>query len=86
MKLVNQCCFDGFAPKRIKRFSDDDYFDDNTWSTLNNIAPALNETFIYCKLFGETRNCSDLFVPRKSERGLCYTFNSLNPHDMFTDE
>lgn len=85
MKLASQCCFDGVAPNVTKKISDQ-YLDDNTWSTFIDIAPAFNETFIFCKLFGKKTDCRELFVPRTTERGLCYTFNSLNFHDMHTNE
>lgn len=85
MKLVNQCCFDGIALNVTKNFSDE-YLDENAWSTFNDIAPAFNETFIFCKLFGSLFDCDKLFVPRTTERGLCYTFNTLDVHDLFTNE
>lgn len=60
--------------------------DEDIWDTINGIAPAFNETFVFCKLFNKWIDCNKLFVPQITGRGLCYTFNSLNANDMFTNE
>lgn len=85
MKLASQYCYDSVFPSVTQNFSDE-YLDDNTWSTINDIAPEFNETFVFCKLFGKWVDCGDLFVPRTTERGLCYSFNTLNVDEMFTNE
>lgn len=85
MKLACQLCFEGTAPNLTKSFSDE-YFDDNTWSIINEVAPPFNETITDCKLFNKRIDCGKLFVPRTTERGLCYTFNTINADEMFADE
>lgn len=84
MKLVSQYCFEGSSSYLINKFPDE-YLDDDTWSTINEIAPAFNETFIFCKLFNKWVECNKLFVPQITERGLCYTFNAF-ANEMFTNE
>lgn len=85
MKLASQYCSDGIFPSVTKNFSDE-YLDINSWATIMEIAPEFNETFIACKLFGKWIDCYNLFVPRTTERGLCYSFNTLNVDEMFTNE
>lgn len=85
MKLASQYCYDSVFPSVTRNFSDE-YLDDDTWSAINEIAPAFNDTFVYCKLFNRMMDCDKLFVPRTTERGLCYSFNTLNVYEMFTNE
>lgn len=87
IKLVSQFCFDieGFAVKAIDKFPDE-YLDDEMWNIANDIAPAFNETFINCKLFNKRIDCDKIFFPQMTERGLCYTFNTLNVQDMYTTQ
>lgn len=85
MKLASQYCYDSVFPSVARNFSDE-YLDDDTWSVINEIAPAFNDTFIVCKLFDKLIDCGKLFVPRTTERGLCYSFNTLSVREMFTDE
>lgn len=85
MKLASQYCYDSVFPSVTRNFSDE-YLDDSVWSAINEIAPAFNETFVFCKLFDKWVDCNKLFVPRTTERGLCYSFNTLNVYEMFTDE
>lgn len=87
MKLVKQFCFEHQSPSVTDEFVDE-YLkdDDNIWNIINAIAPAFNETFVLCKLFNKWIDCKKLFVPQITGRGLCYTFNTLNANEMFTDK
>lgn len=85
MKLARQFCFEGMTRNATGRFLDD-YLDDDIWETYNDITPAFNETFAFCKLFNKRVDCAKLFFPQITEKRLCYSFNSLNVRDMFTDE
>lgn len=85
MKLASQYCTDDIFPSVVSEFSDE-YLDVNSWTTIKEIAPAFNETFVFCKLFDKRFDCGMLFVPRTTERGICYSFNTLNVYQMFTNE
>lgn len=85
MKLATQYCTDGIFPSVIRNFSDE-YLDINSWTTIKEIAPAFNDTFVFCKLFNKWIDCNKLFVPRTTQRGLCYSFNTLSVYQMFTNE
>ena len=85
LKLSSLICFDGVKPCACGNFSDD-YLDNNIWGSIQDLAPAFSDTFVHCKLFNKKIDCGTLFVPRTTERGQCYSFNTLNHHEMFTDE
>lgn len=88
MKLANQFCYEGSTSGIFSGVSNE-YLDDDAddlLNTINEFAPAFNETFVFCKLFGKRIDCDKLFVRRTTERGLCYTFNTLNAHELFTNE
>lgn len=89
MKLAYQLCSPfvyskSFGSRIATNFSDD-YLNDDIWNTINDYAPAFNETFMFCKLFNKWIDCGKLFVPQITQRGLCYTFNTLNFHELFTN-
>ena len=86
MKLAGQFCYDHVAPVMIDQFSDEYLNDDDIWDTINEIAPEFNETFIVCKMRNKWIPCEKLFIPQITERGLCYTFNTLNADEMFTNK
>lgn len=53
--------------------------------TLNGMAIKMGDSIFACK-WRKNKNCSNLFKPILTEDGICFTFNSLNSHDIYTDE
>lgn len=88
MNVANQFCYEGSGSIMFSRFSNKylDAEEDDLWDTISDFAPPFNETLVDCKLFGEQIDCDKLFVARTSARGLCYTFNTLNSYEMYTNE
>lgn len=60
--------------------------DESIYQSLYEMAPALNETFAICRWQNKQISCADNFQPTFTGLGLCFTFNGLNPRDVYTDE
>lgn len=56
------------------------------YHTLEDIAPSLNYSMFRCLWLNQNAPCSKYFAPVLSENGLCFSFNTLNSHEVFTDE
>lgn len=51
------------------------------------IAPTFNDTMIVCKWNDDKQvPCSKFIVPVFTNEGLCFAFNALNSHEVYTDE
>lgn len=51
------------------------------------MAPQLSELSMYCRGFFDTNiDCGHLFSEVMTEVGLCFTINTLNYEDMFTEK
>lgn len=85
MKVINQLCEFGKTTK-ITELLNDTYANEAIYDTIKKIAPAMNETFAFCKLFGEWINCSKIFFLSMHESGFCYSFNIFKPSERMTDE
>ncbi|XP_031638903.1 pickpocket protein 28-like [Contarinia nasturtii] len=88
MQIVGQVCDDRIMPDMFDFFSSSksNYSDDSIMSVFNELAPAFDETFVFCKLFHKWLKCHDIFHPIiSSEEGLCYVFNGSNIKDIVTN-
>lgn len=85
MKVVGHLCEDGLS-KRVLNLFPDEYMDLDMWSTIKEITPNFNDTFVFCQIFDKPEDCERLFNPIITESGLCYTFNALHVADMLTNE
>lgn len=52
---------------------------------LNNIALKLNDSLHYCEWHYKDKKCSEMFRPILTEEGICFTFNSLNSRDIYSE-
>lgn len=80
--LIHICHFDF---KDDIRFHEE-FTNSSIFETMQDIMPAFNETITKCKWRREKRACDELLSPIITGAGLCYAFNSLNSHDVYTNE
>lgn len=64
----------------------DSFTDESIYDTIQNIAPYLHPSETRCLWTRYLKPCSELFVPVLTEDGICFTFNALNSHEIYTDE
>lgn len=62
------------------------FANESIYKTIPEISILFNETFKDCEWQNKHYNCSELFLPILNGDGLCYTFNSLNSKDFYTEE
>lgn len=64
----------------------DFFLNESMYRTMRDMAPTCNETLYYCSWRNRARPCNELFQPVFTERGLCFAFNALNSHEVYTNE
>lgn len=55
-------------------------------SSLSAITPVFNETYLNCKWRNSPEKCQQIFKKFITEEGVCYSFNSLSPMEIFRPE
>lgn len=80
--LVHICDFYEF------KFVDfgEEYANASIYKTLTDMAPTLNDTIATCEWQHKETECSELFSPKLTTEGLCFTFNSLSAHEMYSEK
>lgn len=85
MKIINQLCED-YQSERITKLFHELYAPENMYRTMMNIAPDLNDTVAFCKLFDKRVSCDKIFVLSLSDDGFCFSFNLLRLSERVTDQ
>lgn len=83
MNALSHICRDiGVGSNYSSNFSDDSIYD-----IIMDIAPTFNDTMVICKWNDYKRvPCSKFIVPMFTNEGICFAFNALNSHEIYTDE
>lgn len=55
-------------------------------SALGAVTPLFNETYLNCKWRNFPENCVHIFKKFITEEGVCYSFNSLSPAEIYRPE
>lgn len=82
---MNQLC-DFTAYENISKLFRELYVPEYMYFTMLNVAPQMNDTFAFCKLFDQWVNCEEIFFPVVTDAGFCYSFNTLRLPEYLTDE
>ncbi|XP_045775145.1 pickpocket protein 28-like [Maniola jurtina] len=54
-----------------------------TVSNIRKASPELSSVILRCNWKGKGRWCQKMFTPILTEEGVCYTFNTIGPEDLF---
>jgi amiloride-sensitive sodium channel len=57
----------------------------DTIRRLTEVAPPLDEVLFSCKWNSNNESCDSLFTPILTEDGICFTFNTLDRSELFTN-
>lgn len=64
----------------------DQQADSSILNEIFDMAPDLDDSLRHCNWLHDSHNCSDFFVPIITEEGLCFSFNTLNSNEIYTDK
>ncbi|XP_031632054.1 pickpocket protein 28-like [Contarinia nasturtii] len=78
--LFHVCPNDFFEPYTEEKWTNSSIYD-----TIEELSPTFEETLLTCEWRSTTYPCKDLFASVFTEDGLCFTFNALNSHEMYTE-
>lgn len=87
LEALSQIC--NLIPELLdyeKRTDLDPFINETMYQTLAEMAPTMNDSFNQCWWQSKMENCSSLIGPVMTEEGLCYSFNALNSHDIYTEQ
>lgn len=63
----------------------DTFTNDTIYDTIQEMAFEYPKDIEGCSFKG-VKSCTDLLQPLMTEDGLCFTFNALNSHEIYTNE
>lgn len=84
MIAVLQVCSDS-VNKGLNETDEYNFTGPEIFEIIHEVAPSFNETLVDCKFQNKQELCRDYFQQVITEEGLCYTFNSLDPSDIYRD-
>ena len=67
---------------------EDKFANESIYHTIQDIAPSFEDSLAGCNWngMGEFHSCSTRMTSILTDEGLCFAFNALNSHEMYTNE
>lgn len=62
------------------------FINESIYDVIRDMAPNFEETVQICWWQSKIENCSKFVFPVMTEEGICFTFNSLNSREIYTDQ
>lgn len=88
MKTLAHLCPNSIGPASKNHMSHGPGFtDESIYDVIQDINPDLSDIMHQtCVWQNDKEPCSNGFVPVYTEEGLCFAFNNLSPHEIYTEE
>ncbi|XP_037047236.1 pickpocket protein 28-like [Bradysia coprophila] len=84
MVAVLQLCSDSLN-EELNETGRYNFTDNKIFEIIKEVAPSFDETLVNCKFQNREEHCRDYFEEVITEEGLCYTFNSLEPTQIYRE-
>lgn len=85
LEALDHICHFSQSQSRNEHFGNK-YLNETIFDRIQELAPTLSDSLSYCSWKAQRVECTDLFKPILTEHGLCFTFNALNSHEIYTEE
>lgn len=87
LALIHICELDEFYFESIIfKHLDEKFTDQSILGAIQDMALSSLDTLAKCSFQQKAIDCAELFVPIFTDQGLCFAFNALNSHDIYTEE
>lgn len=63
----------------------DEYANESIYRMIQSMALSFSDTIKECEWQNKVTPCSELFAAVMTEQGLCFAFNALNTHELYTE-
>lgn len=62
------------------------FLNESIYDVIERMAPSMDGTLYKCMWNYKLEFCYEYFTPVFTADGLCFTFNGLNSHEVYTEE
>lgn len=74
------------ADKTASPYQKHNFTSESIYDVIEGMAISLDDNVHKCWFHGKQIDCTKHLVPIFTEGGLCFTFNALNSHDIYSDK